>query len=254
VIVAQDTTYYGMDLYGEPRLVELLERLEQVPGIEWIRLMYLYPMYFTDRLIAQIAGSKKIVPYLDMPLQHASDPVLKRMQRRVARAPTEALLEKLRGNIPDLVLRTTFITGFPGETRAQFEELVGFVKQWKFERAGVFTYSLEPDTPAAKLDGHMDDAEKNARRDELMLVQQGIAHEHARRQVGRIVRTIVDGPSGEREDVWLGRTTGDAPDIDCTVWITAAGSSLEKPLTGQILPVEIVAAAGYDLAGVPAED
>ena len=253
VIVAQDTTYYGMDLYGEPRLVELLERLEQVPGIEWIRLMYLYPMYFTDRLIAQIAGSKKIVPYLDMPLQHASDPVLKRMQRRVARAPTEALLEKLRGNIPDLVLRTTFITGFPGETRAQFEELVGFVKQWKFERAGVFTYSLEPDTPAAKLDGHMDDAEKNARRDELMLVQQGIAHEHSRRQVGRIVRTIVDGPSGEREDVWLGRTTGDAPDIDCTVWITAAGSSLEKPLTGQILPVEIVAAAGYDLAGVPAE-
>jgi len=254
VIVAQDTTYYGMDLYGEPRLVELLERLEQVPGIEWIRLMYLYPMYFTDRLIAQIAGSRKIVPYLDMPLQHASDPVLKRMQRRVARAPTEALLEKLRGSIPDLVLRTTFITGFPGETRAQFEELVGFVKQWKFERAGVFTYSLEPDTPAAKLDGHMDDAEKNARRDELMLVQQGIAHEHARRQVGRIVRTIVDGPSGEREDVWLGRTTGDAPDIDCTVWITAAGSSAEKPLTGQILPVEIVAAAGYDLAGVPAED
>ena len=254
VIVAQDTTYYGMDLYGEPRLVELLERLEQVPGIEWIRLMYLYPMYFSDRLIAQIAGSKKIVPYLDMPLQHASDPVLKRMQRRVARAPTEALLEKLRASIPDLVLRTTFITGFPGETRAQFEELVGFVKQWRFERAGVFTYSLEPDTPAAKLDGHMDDAEKNARRDELMLVQQGIAHEHARRQVGRIVRTIVDGPSGEREDVWLGRTTGDAPDIDCTVWITAAGSSSQKPLTGQILPVEIVAAAGSDLAGVPAED
>ena len=251
VIVAQDTTYYGMDLYGEPRLVELLAELEKIEGIEWIRLMYLYPMYFSDRLIDAIAASKKIIPYLDMPLQHASDPVLKRMQRRVAKQPTEELLAKLRSRIPNLVLRTTFIAGFPGETREQFEEMVAFVQKWKFERAGVFTYSLEPDTPAAKLDGHMDDAEKVARRDELMRVQQTIAHDHSRRQIGRVLDVIIDRQSAEREDVWIGRSQADAPDIDCVVYVTAPGSSAAQPLTGRIVPVEIVASSGYDLAGVP---
>jgi len=253
VIVAQDTTYYGLDLYGEPRLVELLEALERVEGIEWIRLMYLYPLYFTDRLVDHIANSPKIVPYLDMPLQHASDPVLKRMQRRVNRAATEELLGKLRGRIPNLVLRTTFITGFPGETREQFEELVEFVRQWRFERVGVFTYSLEPDTPAARLDGHLPDEEKQARRDELMQVQQRIAHEHAKKQVGRVQPVIIDRQSEEREDVWIGRTASDAPDIDCVVYVTAPGTSAAKPLTGRIIPVEIVASSGYDLAGVPAD-
>jgi ribosomal protein S12 methylthiotransferase len=253
VIVAQDTTYYGLDLYGETRLVELLDALEEVEGLEWIRLMYLYPMYFTDRLIEKIATSRKIVPYLDMPLQHASDPVLKRMQRRVNRPATEQLLGKLRDQIPDLVLRTTFIAGFPGETRDQFQEMVDFVERWRFERVGVFPYSLEPDTPAARLDGHLPDEEKAARRDELMLVQQGIAHDHARRQVGRTLDVIVDRPSGERDDVWIARTKGDAPDIDCMVYLTAFGTSPKSPLTGRILPVEIVAASGYDLAGVPAE-
>jgi ribosomal protein S12 methylthiotransferase len=249
VIVAQDTTYYGMDLYGEPRLVELLDALEQVEGIRWIRLMYLYPIFFTDRLIEKIATSGKILPYLDMPLQHASDAVLKRMQRRVNRAATEELLEKLRTRIPDLVLRTTFITGFPGETREQFAEMVDFVRRWRFERVGVFTYSLEPDTPAARLDGHLPDAEKEARRDELMQVQQPIAHAYARAQVGRILDVIIDRPSGERDDVWIGRSTSDAPDIDCVVYVTAPGTSPAQPLTGRILPVEIVAASGYDLAG-----
>jgi ribosomal protein S12 methylthiotransferase len=253
VIVAQDTTYYGLDLYGETRLVELLEALEEVEGLEWIRLMYLYPIHFTDRLIEKIATSTKIVPYLDMPLQHASDAVLKRMQRRVNRAATEELLGKLRDRIPDLVLRTTFITGFPGETSGQFQEMVDFVRRWRFERVGVFPYSLEPDTPAARLDGHLGEEEKAARRNELMLVQQAIAHEHARRQVGRVLDVIVDGPSGERDDVWIGRSKADAPDIDCAVYVTAAGTSPARPLTGRILPVEIVAASGYDLAGVPAE-
>ena len=250
VIVAQDTTYYGMDLYGEPRLVELLDALEAVDGIEWIRLMYLYPIHFTDRLIEKIATSRKIVPYLDMPLQHASDAVLKRMQRRVNRAATEELLEKLRARIPDLVLRTTFITGFPGETREQFAEMVEFARRWRFERVGVFTYSLETDTPAARLDGHLPEEEKAARRDELMLTQQAIAHDHARRQVGRILDVIVDRQSAEREDVWIGRTKYDAPDIDCVVYVTAPGTSAAQPLTGRIIPVEIVASAGYDLAGV----
>ena len=250
VIVAQDTTYYGIDLYGEPRLVELLDALEAVDGIEWIRLMYLYPIHFTDRLIEKIATSRKILPYLDMPLQHAADAVLKRMQRRVARGPTEELLGKLRERIPGLVLRTTFITGFPGETPEQFAELVEFTRRWRFERVGVFTYSLEPDTPAARLDGHLPEAEKEARRDELMRTQQVIAHEHARRQVGRTLDVIDDRQSAEREDVWIGRTKGDAPDIDCAVYVTAPGTSAAQPLTGRIIPVEIVAAAGYDLAGV----
>jgi len=253
VIVAQDTTYYGMDLYGEPRLVELLEQLERVEGIEWIRLMYLYPIHFTDRLIGTIAESGRILPYLDLPLQHASDPVLKRMQRRVNRTATEELLGKLRGRIPGLALRTTFITGFPGETPAQFAELVEFVRRWRFERLGVFTYSLEPDTPAARLDGHLPEAEKAARRDELMAVQQPIAHDHARRQMGRVIDVIVDRPSGVRDDVWIARSRADAPDIDCLVYVTAAGSSPARPLTGRILPVEVVAASGYDLAAVPAE-
>jgi len=215
--------------------------------------MYLYPMYFTDRLIDTIAGSDKIVPYLDMPLQHASDPVLKRMQRRVARGPTEALLAKLRERLPGVVLRTTFITGFPGETEPQFAELVDFVRTWRFERLGVFTYSLESDTPAARLDGHLPDEVKARRRDELMQVQQRIAHDHARRQVGRTLDVILDRRSDERPDVWLGRTPGDAPDIDCVVWVTAPGSESGPTLTGTILPVEIVAATGYDLAGVPAD-
>jgi ribosomal protein S12 methylthiotransferase len=253
VIVAQDTTYYGMDLYGEPRLVELLGELERVDGIEWIRLMYLYPIHFTDRLVDTIAASGKILPYLDMPLQHASDAVLKRMQRRVNRAATEELLDKLRTRIPDLVLRTTFITGFPGETDAQFAELVDFARRWRFERVGVFTYSLEPDTPAARLDGHLPEEVKTARRDELMRVQQGIAHDHARRQVGRTLDVIVDRRSEERPDVWLARTKGDAPDIDCVAWITAPGSATGRPLTGSILPVEVVASSGYDLAAVPVE-
>jgi ribosomal protein S12 methylthiotransferase len=252
VIVAQDTTFYGIDIDGEPRLVELLTALERIDGIEWIRLMYLYPIHFTDRLVATIAGSDRIVPYLDLPLQHASDPVLKRMQRRVNRAATEDLLGSLRESIPDLVLRTTFITGFPGETRGQFEELLDFVRRWRFERLGVFAYSLEHDTPAARLDGHLPEAERMARRDELMAVQQGIAHEHARRQVGRTLDVIIDGPSGERDDVWLGRSKADAPDIDCTVYVTAPGTGPGRSLTGRIVPVEIVAAAGYDLAGIVA--
>jgi len=252
VLVAQDTTYYGIDLYGEPRLAELLGELERIDGIEWIRLMYLYPIHFTDALVERIAVSRTILPYLDMPLQHAADGVLKRMQRRVNRAATEDLLGKLRSAIPGLVMRTTFITGFPGETRDQFQELLDFAARWRFERLGVFTYSLEHDTPSARLDGHLPEEEKAARRDELMRLQRDIAHAHARDQVGRVLDVIVDRRAEERDDVWIGRTKADAPDIDCLVYVTdPAGTG--RSLAGRILPVEIVAASGYDLAGVPAE-
>src|SRR5438874_6362350 len=144
ILVAQDTTYYGPDLYGKVRLAELLRELDQVDGIEWIRVLYLYPIFFNDELIETLATSKKIIPYLDMPLQHINDRTLKRMQRRVRRQEIEDLLAKLRASIPNLTMRTTFIVGFPGETDAEFDELAGFVKEAKFERCGVFTYSFEP--------------------------------------------------------------------------------------------------------------
>jgi len=245
VIVAQDTTYYGMDLYGEPRLVELLTELEQVEGIEWIRLMYLYPMYFGDELIDKIATSKKIIPYLDLPLQHINDTMLKRMQRRVDRISTEQLLAKLRARIKNLILRTTFITGFPGETDEQFEELVGFVSQQKFERLGVFSYSFEPDTPAARLPDHVPEDVKEARRERLMAVQQQIAFDWNLGQVGRQMDVLIDGPVPGEKDAWIGRGMADAPDVDGVVY--ASGRKLRP---GQLVRCEIVATSDYDLVGV----
>ena len=243
-IVAQDTTYYGIDLYGEPRLVELLTELEKVEGIEWIRLMYLYPMYFGDDLIAHIAGSKKIVPYLDMPLQHINDTMLKRMQRRVNRADTEALIRKLRESIPNLAMRTTMIAGFPGETEEQFAELLEFASQQRFERLGVFTYSLEPDTPAARLPDHVDEATKESRRERLMQLQQQIAFDWNEAQLGQQHDVLLDRPVPGEKQAFIGRTYADAPDIDDVVYVS--GRNLRP---GQIVPCEIVAARGYDLIG-----
>jgi ribosomal protein S12 methylthiotransferase len=242
VIVAQDTTYYGKDLYGEPRLVELLRELEQVEGLDWIRLMYLYPMYFTDELIETIAESRRIVPYLDMPLQHANDAMLRRMQRRVTRSETELLLAKLRSAIPNLVMRTTFITGFPGETDAQFQEMVEFVEEQRFERLGVFTYSFEPDTPAARLPDHVSEQEKCDRRDALMAVQQEIAFQWNSKQIGRRFDVLIDGAVPGERNAWVGRSYADAPDVDGVVYVTG-----KKLRPGQIVPCEIVASREYDL-------
>src|SRR6185437_15559432 len=164
ILVAQDTTYYGLDLYGRVRLAELLRELEKVEGLEWIRVLYAYPIHFTDELIDTQADAPKIVPYLDMPLQHINDRMLKRMQRKVNRAETEDLLARLRQAIPNLALRTTFIVGFPGETEADFAELCDFVQTTRFERAGVFPYSLEPGTPAARLPDHVPEEIKQQRR------------------------------------------------------------------------------------------
>jgi len=249
VIVAQDTTYYGMDLYGEPRLVELLRELDKVEGLDWIRLMYLYPMYFSDELIDTIAASRRIVPYLDMPLQHANDVMLRRMQRRVSRGETETLLAKLRQRISDLVMRTTFITGFPGETDEQFEEMVGFVEQHRFERLGVFTYSFEPDTPAARLPDHLPDDVKLERQARLMAVQQEIAFEWNDRQIGRQVDVLLDAPLAGQRNVWVGRSYADAPDVDGAVYVTGDGLA-----TGQMVPCEIVAARDYDLVAAAVGD
>jgi ribosomal protein S12 methylthiotransferase len=245
VIVAQDTTYYGMDLYGEPRLTELLQALEQVDGLDWIRLMYFYPMYLDDRLIDTIAGSKRIVPYLDMPLQHANDQMLRRMQRRVNRQETEILLAKLRQRIPELVMRTTFITGFPGETDEQFEELVQFVRQHRFERLGVFTYSFEPDTPAAKLPEQVTGEVMQARRDRLMAEQQAIAFAWNDAQIGRRLDVLIDRALPGEDQAWIGRSYADAPDVDGVVYVTGMGLS-----PGALVPCEVVARRDYDLIGV----
>ena len=246
IVVAQDTTYYGLDLYGEPRLTELLRQLDQVDGIDWIRLLYLYPMYINDELLATIAGSQRIIPYLDMPLQHINNTMLKRMQRRVTREQTEELIVRMREAIPELVLRTTFITGFPGETEEQFAELVDFVERAQFERMGVFTYSFEPDTPAARLPDHLPDEVKEERRERLMAVQQPLAFRRQEAEVGRQRDVLLDAPVPGQKGVWMGRTFADAPDIDGVVYVTGAGLR-----AGQMVRCEIVAARDYDLIAAP---
>ena len=250
VVVAQDTTYYGIDLYGRPRLADLLNELETVDGLDWIRLMYLYPMYIDDRLIESIATSDRVIPYLDLPLQHINDVVLRRMSRRVDRMSTERLLESLRAGIPELVLRTTMLVGFPGETEAQFDELVSFVREQCFERMGVFAYSFESTTPSAKLDAHLPEAERESRRERLMAVQQELAFDWAQRQVGRQLDVLLDHSLEGPQDVWIGRTYADAPDVDPVVFVTQQESPLAA---GQIVRCEIVQSRDYDLIAAPIE-
>ncbi len=250
IIVAQDTTYYGMDLYGEPRLASLLRELEKVPGIEWIRLMYFYPMYVTDELIDVIAASRRIVPYLDMPLQHINDTMLRRMARRVTRQQTEEMLAKLRARIPNLAIRTTFITGFPGETEEQFAELSDFIRAQRFERMGVFTYSFESDTPAANLPEHLPEDVKESRRGRLMAVQQEVAFDWTAAQVGKRIEVIIDQPVPNERNVWVGRSMADAPDVDAAVYVTGGPHKLQP---GRIVPCEVVTCQGYDLIAVALE-
>jgi ribosomal protein S12 methylthiotransferase len=242
IVVAQDSTYYGLDLYGEVRFAALLHELESVEGIEWIRVLYAYPAHVTEELLDALCRSKKIVPYLDMPLQHINDRMLKRMQRRVNRDQTQEILADLRRAVPGLALRTTFIVGFPGETEAEFEELCAFVNESRFERVGVFTYSLEPGTPAERLPEHLPEEVKQERRDRLMAIQQEIAFAHAQAQVGKEVEMIVDGPDPEVPGYMLARTHADAPDIDCVVRLK--GKNL-KP--GDLVQSRITGADGYDL-------
>ncbi len=243
IIVAQDTTYYGMDLYGKVRLAELLRELSKVDGIEWIRILYAYPIHFTDELIETMATTDKIIPYLDMPLQHINDRMLRRMQRRVNRAEIESLLGRLRQAIPELVFRTTFIVGFPGETEAEFAELLDFVKSTQFERVGVFPYSFEPGTPATRLDDHLGEEVKQERRNRVMEVQQEIAFAWGRKQVGRELDAIIDSPDPEVPNHMLGRSHADAPDIDGVLRIKGKGLR-----SGDIVRVKVTAADGYDLA------
>jgi ribosomal protein S12 methylthiotransferase len=244
ILVAQDTTYYGLDLYGKVRLAELLRELDRIDGIDWIRIMYAYPIHFTDELIETLARGRKILPYLDLPLQHINDRILKRMQRRVRRQETEELLTKLRSTIPNLVLRTTFIAGFPGETEAEFAELIEFIGRAKFERAGVFPYSFEPGTPATKLDGHLPEEIKQERRDRLMRAQQQVALAWTASRVGHTVEAIVDAADPDVPNHVLARSQADAPEIDCLVRVKGKGL-----LPGDLVHVKVTGGDGYDLLG-----
>jgi ribosomal protein S12 methylthiotransferase len=242
ILVAQDMTYYGVDLYGRPRLAELVRSLEQVEGIDWIRILYCYPQFFTDELYDALCQSGKVIPYLDMPLQHINDRLLKQMNRRHTRAESEEIIGRLRQTLPGLVLRTTFIVGFPGETEAEFSELLDFVAATKFERLGAFTYSFEPDTPAARLPGHLPEDVKTDRLTRLFGVQLPVAFAFNRSLVGRVLDVLIDEPAAGERSVWRGRPYTDAPDVDGITWVR--GKNLRS---GDLVSCEIVAAQEHDL-------
>ncbi|MEL6108494.1 MAG: 30S ribosomal protein S12 methylthiotransferase RimO [Planctomycetota bacterium] len=250
VVVAQDTTYFGKDLYGEPRLAQLLTELDRIDSVDWIRLMYFYPMYIDDRLIDTIANAERILPYIDMPLQHASDRMLKRMSRKTTRSIQEDILGQLRERINSLVMRTTLISGFPGETDEDFAELVDFVTQQRFEHLGVFTYSVEDDTPAAKLPDRVPEDVAVERMGELMGVQQQIAFEWNASRVGNVEPVLIDSPLEDEPGVWIGRSRAEAPDIDGIIYVSGVEES-QSIEVGDLIPCEIVASQGYDLVAAP---
>ena len=244
IIVAQEITVYGKDLYGEKKLPELLHRLCKIPGIQWIRLLYCYPEEITDELIETIRTEKKICHYIDMPIQHASDKILKAMGRRTNNAELRNIISKLRKEIPDICLRTTLITGFPGETEEDHQILLDFIDEMEFGRLGVFTYSPEEDTKAASLDNQVDEEVKLCRKDEIMELQQEISMDKSERLVGKEFEVIIEGKASD-EDVYVGRSYMDAPSVDGYVFI----NSEEELMSGDFAKVRIVKAMEYDLIG-----
>lgn len=244
VVVAQDTTRYGEDLYGEPKLAQLLRELCKIEGLKWIRTLYAYPERITDELIATIRDEEKLVKYLDIPVQHCNGQVLKRMNRCGDRKALTELVNKLRAEIPGIVLRTTLIAGFPGETEEQYGELLDFVKEMKFERLGCFAYSQEEGTPAAKMDGQLDEETKEHRADVIMQEQMFISDRLNEALVDRELEVVVEGFDRYAE-CWFGRSAMDAPEIDGKVFFTCD----EKPVIGQYITVHIDDTLDYDLIG-----
>lgn len=242
ILVAQETTLYGKDIYGEKSLPKLLEELSKIDELKWIRILYCYPEEITDELISAIKNLPKVCHYLDMPIQHGSDDVLRRMGRWTNREQIEKTVAKLREEIPDIALRTTLITGFPGETEDDFEQVKEFVKKMEFDRLGVFTYSREEDTPAAEMDGQIDEEVKEARRDEVMQIQQDIAFDKSNSRVGEIYEVMIEGRLPD-EGVYIARTYMDAPDVDGYVFIQS-DYNLDS---GDFVKVEVTRSDEYDL-------
>ena len=245
LLISQDSTFYGVDRRERGALARLLRELNQVDGIAWIRLLYLYPTTVTEETIEAMATCDKVVPYIDLPLQHAADGVLKRMRRPGSRASYERLLLGLRERLPNVTLRTTFITGFPGETEADFQELCDFVKTVEFDHVGVFTYSHEEGTAAHALGDDVPARTKAARQRKLMALQRTIVARRHRRRLGERVQVLVDGPSPEHELAWTGRLAGQAPEIDPLVYLTDVDPEVVRP--GDLIEAEIVESRGYDL-------
>lgn len=244
ILVAQETTLYGVDLYGKKSLPELLRKLCKIHGIHWIRIQYCYPEEITEKLIQVMKSQPKICHYLDLPIQHASNSVLKRMGRKTTREDLEKIIEGLRKNIPDICLRTTLITGFPGETKEDHEELMDFVDTQEFDRLGVFAYSREEDTPAAAMPDQISEIVKEDRRSELMELQQEIAFEKGEAMIGRELEVLIEGQvSGE--NAYVGRTYRDAPDVDGYIFINTD----EVLMSGDFVRVRVTGALEYDLIG-----
>ena len=263
LLVAQETTLYGVDIYGKKALPDLVHELSEISGIEWIRLLYCYPEEITDEIIEAIKNEKKVCHYIDLPIQHSSDAILRKMARKTNQAELRERIARLRKEIPDITLRTTLITGFPGETEEDFKELYNFVDEIEFDRLGVFTYSAEEGTPAAEMDGQVDEEVKIARRNEIMELQQEISAEKAEGRIGKVYEVLVEGTvpvdsvNGEafasimevNEDgkkVYIGRTYMDAPDVDGQVFF----ESDYEIMSGELVEVEIIASDEYDLFGV----
>ena len=244
ILVAQETTVYGKDLYGEKSLHKLLRELCKISKIQWIRILYCYPEEIYDELIQTIKEENKVCHYLDLPIQHASDAVLKRMGRRTSKAQLVEIIEKLRKEIPDISLRTTLITGFPGETQEQHEELKDFVDEMEFDRLGVFTYSPEEDTPAATMTEQIPEEVKEDRQAELMELQQEIAFDLAEDMVGREVLVMIEGKVAD-ENAYVGRTYKDAPNVDGLIFINTD----EELMSGDFARVRVTGALEYDLIG-----
>lgn len=244
ILVAQETTLYGVDLYGEKSLPRLLRELARLDGIHWIRILYCYPEEITEELTETIASEPKVCHYLDIPIQHASDNVLKRMGRRTSQEELRRQIARLRERIPDICLRTTLISGFPGESQEDFEELYRFVNEMEFDRLGVFPYSQEEDTPAALMPEQVPEEIKEARRDELMELQQAIAFEKAEDMTGRVLEVMVEGKVAD-EDVYVTRTYRDAPNVDGYLFLNTTASLM----TGDFVKVLVTDSNEYDLIG-----
>jgi ribosomal protein S12 methylthiotransferase len=244
ILVAQETTLYGTDLYGRKCLHELIHDLAQIPGIFWIRVLYCYPEEIYEDLIRCMKTEKKFVHYLDLPIQHANDEILRRMGRRTTREDLERIIRKLREEVPDIVLRTTLITGFPGESREQFEDVCRFINEMEFNRLGVFPYSQEEGTPAARMPDQIDEETKRSRMDELMELQQEIAFDLGREMIGRVTDVMIEGQVAG-ENTYIARSYGDAPDVDGYVFLNTD----ETLVTGDFARVRITDASEYDLIG-----
>lgn len=249
ILVAQETTVYGKDLYGKKSLHILLKKLCEIKGIRWIRVLYCYPEEIYDELIETIRDEKKICHYLDIPIQHASDRILKRMGRRTSKQELIDIVGKLRKEIPDIVLRTTLITGFPGETEEDHEELKEFVDEMEFDRLGVFTYSPEENTPAAEMADQVPEEVKEERRDELMELQQEISYDKGQDRIGQELLVMIEGKVAD-ESAYIGRTYGDAPKVDGYIFVQTG----ELLMTGDFAKVRVTGALEYDLIGVLSDE